>query len=77
VTHYVILAEACADFGQGTGCKTTDSFESASVSMHEMFNSVLSKTASYRYAAGRIRKFVGVGNVVRVMLIHWHLYDQS
>jgi hypothetical protein len=73
----VILAEACADFGQGTGCKTTDGFESASVSMHEMFNSVLSKTASYRYAAGRMRKLVGVGNVVRVMLIHWHLYDQS
>jgi hypothetical protein len=57
LTHYVILAEACADFGRSTGCKTTDSFESASVSMHEMFNSVLSKTASYRYAAGRMRKF--------------------
>jgi hypothetical protein len=69
----VILAEACADFGQGTGCKTTDSFESASVSMHEMFNSVLSKTASYRYAAGRMRKLVRVGNVVRVKLIRWHL----
>jgi hypothetical protein len=73
----VILAEACAYFGQDTGCKATDSFESASVSMHEVFNPVLSKTASYRYAAGRMRKLVGVGNVVRVMLIHWHLYDQS
>jgi hypothetical protein len=73
----VILAEACADFGRSTGCKTTDSFESASVSMHEMFNSVLSKAAFCRYAAERMRKLVGIGNVVRVMLIHWLLYDQS
>jgi hypothetical protein len=54
----VVLAEACADFGRSTGCETTDSFESASVSMHEMFNSVLSKAASYRYAAERMRKLV-------------------